>query len=250
MLGYIFGSEDSLDLDVLFVVDQLKSTKENHSMVNQFCVEFGDQYNTDKIINGNLIVINNNQVVDSFKGTIDEVNNSLIDTNKFHNQLFEVPSLNRLDRDIWLKGLRVARVILSFYSRTDNRVQIKSALKGNIIEKLNVLTTLSITNEPIIGKKVTDKDVYKIIAFQFGQFFGLLDSKEFYTKASIAEYYEDLKPFLYRESLVDLSILDSWLTEFISIIFKNIVKMDGKYLPLKEYNYGNYDIIKSNLMVF
>jgi hypothetical protein len=73
-IKYIHGSGDSLDIDVFYVFDKKPTYQECHI----FCS------NTDE--NRNIIVIDNGYVTDCFKGTIDEVQNSLIDTYGLHEQ--------------------------------------------------------------------------------------------------------------------------------------------------------------------
>ena len=65
---YIHGSENSTDLDVIYVVDELPSLQE----CKTFC--------SDKDENRNLITVENGIVTSVYKGTPDEVNNSLLRT--------------------------------------------------------------------------------------------------------------------------------------------------------------------------
>ena len=69
-------------------------------------------------------------------------------------------------------------------------------------------------------------DIKKVIAFQLGQVFSLIDNCEIesYTKNGIIKNYNDLKPFLLREktSANDMKILNNYLEKFISFVEDNI----------------------------
>lgn len=117
---YQHGSEDSLDKDMFYVVDEIpESTKE----CGDFCSE-------DVTENRNLIVIKEGKVVEVYKGTIDEVNNSLFLTYKNHKQEYDLLVDGLVERDLALKTVRVTRCFLSHYSRTIYRTKIKNALKS------------------------------------------------------------------------------------------------------------------------
>lgn len=73
---YIHGSEDSTDVDVVYVVDEIPSLSE----AKAFCSP------DDKKENRNLIVVKDGIVTDCYKGTVDEINNSLLNTYYKHEQ--------------------------------------------------------------------------------------------------------------------------------------------------------------------
>lgn len=70
---YIHGSEDSTDIDVHYVFDEMPSYQE--------CKKFCD---SDKSENRNIITIKNGIVTGCYKGTVDEINNALIETYPLH----------------------------------------------------------------------------------------------------------------------------------------------------------------------
>lgn len=166
MLKYIHGSEDSLDLDVYYVFDELPSFDE----CRKFCSADPDE-------NRNIIVIKNGIVVDCFIGTCDEINNGLIDTYNLHNQKYPLIITNRLQRDKEMKYIRATRGILSILSKTHYRPIIKNALNSNWSERLEALKELDLTTIDFnnLGKRMNGSDMLKVIAFQLGQSLGLLE---------------------------------------------------------------------------
>lgn len=200
MIRYIHGSEDSTDLDVFYVFDSMPTFDE----CKKFCSE-------DPNENRNIIVINNGKVTDCFIGTVDEVNNGLIDTYSLHKQDFPLIVTERLERDKELKYIRAIRGILSNLSRTHYRPEIKKALNGNWKERLECVKNIDFNTIDFntLYKRMTGEDILKVIAFQIGQSLGLIENKELYTKSSIAKQYKDLKNFLYRKE-TDKNILNAY----------------------------------------
>lgn len=126
---YIHDSADSTDVDVHYVVDELPCLSE----CKEFC-------NTNKDIeNRNLIVINDGVVTACYKGSIDEVNNGLIDTYNLHNQEYPLLVTKRITRNNYIKYIRGIRGILSHISRSQYRPIVKPALVSNSwTQRLNV----------------------------------------------------------------------------------------------------------------
>ena len=200
MIRYIHGSEDSLDVDVYYVFDEKPSFDE----CRRFCSE-------DPNENRNIIVIKDGVVVDCFIGTVDEINNGLIDTYPLHAQNDELLVNKRLERDITIKSIRAVRGILSILSRTQYRSDIKYALTHGWQARLDCLLNIDFTtiNYNELGKRMNGPDMLKVIAFQIGQTLGLFDGVELYTKSSVAKQYPELKSFLYREPS-DLKVLNEY----------------------------------------
>lgn len=224
---YIIGSPDSIDIDVFVRVDSISSDKTfEHQRCKDYDLAISKILNDSRPLNSNLIVIQDGVIVDCFKGSVDECNNILYYTYSMHTQVCPNPILRTLERDLDLKVLRVTRCILSYFSRTDLRTQIKDALRKTIFEQLEVLRLIDFTKE-ISGKKDRTEDIYKVIAFQFGQLFSLLDGCEMdsYTKGGIVKNYPDLESFLMRRSDLDMSILNEYLSRFISYLDGSIHTM-------------------------
>ena len=205
---YIHGSHDSTDIDVHYVVEEQPSFQE----AKAFCDE-------DKTENRNVITIRNGIVTDCYKGTPDEINNALIDTYDHHKQEFPLLIEYRVKRDKQLKYIRATRVILSFLSRSQYRPAVKQALVTSWTGRLNILASLQLTDIDFttLNKNLKEVDILKVIAFQIGQTVGLLDGFELYTKMDISAVYEELKPYLYRET-TDVTVLNDKLHEMVERI--------------------------------
>lgn len=221
-IRYVHGSEDSVDIDVIYVFEQLPDVAECKS----FCDGKGNE-------NGNIIVVNDGVVVAAFKGSVDEVNNALFYTYQLHEQDYPLIIEHPVERDVILKDIKVIRKILSSFSRTQFRGEIKEALRGNWETKLSVLKKLEYEKIDFsIIPKITTKDLMKTLAFQVGQALALHQGVELYTKRSIAGYFSELKDYLYRVdassenmitfirrfadelSMIEAKIIDNDIVEF------------------------------------
>jgi hypothetical protein len=227
MRYYLFGSENSVDYDILVEYDSIpKDIDKAHAV----CKDFNDKLAliyTDKKINCNLITIKDNQIIECHKGTIDELNNCLFYTYGLHKQAFPNPILKPVERDLNEKILRVARFIITFYSRTELRKEIKAALRGNLHQRLAVLKKIDFVKmTEFTGKKEKPEDVWKVLAFQFGQVFSLIESceEDSYTKNGIKKNYSSFANLLNRfePQLEDLFNLNIYLCKFIRYIELNI----------------------------
>jgi len=205
MIKYIYGSEDSIDIDVHYVFDELPEFR--------YCQEFC----SNKDENRNIIVIKNGVVIKCFKGTIDEINNGLYHTYNLHNQEYPLLINKLLKRDILIKDIRVLRGIISYLSRTQYRTIIKEALKGNWLKRLKVLEQIDWNVIIEFNKTFNKKDVYKVYAFQLGQSLGLHEGIELYTKNTISELYPELRKYLYRED-ASFDDIQKYINKFIQII--------------------------------
>ena len=183
---YIYGSKDSLDIDSLYVVDKLPDTI---AECKDFClIHKGENENP------NLATIENGIINKCFKGTIDELNNAVHHTYKLHNQDYPLLIERTVSRDIYLKVIRAIRVILSHFSKSILRKEIKLALKGNIDDRMNALKSISeLNNNEIdfdtLNPNMSGRDVKKLVAFQIGQTTALLKGEELFTKKEVSEYY-------------------------------------------------------------
>jgi hypothetical protein len=146
---------------------------------------------TKKEVNVNICSLKDGVVHRVFKGTPDEVNNSCYSTYNYHNQRHITQIKRMVERDVELKILRTCRVILSFWSRSKYRSQVKSALKGDIYEKIKVINEIN----PIgieLNKNISDGDYAKTMAFQLAQTILLIDGIEIYTKYEVEDYFWEL----------------------------------------------------------
>jgi hypothetical protein len=223
---YIFGSENSQDYDIAVECDSIPDIDKAHNICKEYNKELSLLF-SDKEINSNLIVIKDNIIIDQFKGVADELNNCIYYTYENHKQFFPKPILTPIERDINEKIVRVARFIITFYSRTELRKEIKAALRGNLLSKLEVLKKIDfvkMTEFP--DKKEKKEDIYKVLAFQFGQVFSLIEGceEDSYTKNGIIKNYSSFANLLNRGNveLEDLFNLNIYLWKYIQYVELNI----------------------------
>lgn len=201
--NYIYGSEDSVDVDIAYIVDELPSLQE----CKKFCSE-------DKNENRNLITIDNGIITNCYKGTIDELNNAILDTYKLHKQNTELRINRKVGRDIPLKVIRSIRVLLSHLSRSQYRKEIKLAIRSNWTTRLDTLDNIRLDTIDFnnLNSNMSREDILKLFAFQIGQCRPLiLANKEYYTKREIMddlEYNDMLKLYLKRIPYTNLDDID------------------------------------------
>jgi hypothetical protein len=230
----IFGSENSTDLDVVFFIDKIPSTVFEAA---ELCKYYGAEYENfnlnDKAINPNIAVLQEGVLTDVFKGTSDELNNALFYTYCYHEQNYVNSISSVLKRDVNLKFLRCARMILAFLSKTIYRTNIKQALNSTILTKLQVLKEIDLTILTNLGKGTNLIDTKKSLAFQLGQTLLLDKGIEVYTKNGIISHILEVDPYLMRDPSSDLLNLQILLDEFANRLEDRIPKMRF----LDEYKY-------------
>jgi len=209
-----FGSQNSQDIDVAFVVEALpESIQERADLSKQYSQVIAEIHGFTQPVNGNLVVAENGVLTDVFKGTKDELNNAMYYTYSLHNQYYESVIYRLVERDVDLKFIRASRSILSYFTRTSIRVPVKEALKGDIDLKYQTLKEMDFIG--ILTAEVNDLDARKSIAFQLGQAIGLDDGLELYTKDAIQAHYPALKSYLQREKTLFLQGLQEILDIFL-----------------------------------
>jgi hypothetical protein len=223
---YIFGSKSSLDLDVLVLIDQMPSLEDAKKLCNTFNNSL--QNISSKKVNSNLGIVQDGQLLSVFKGTVDEVNNSIFDTYHLHNQTHPLLITSRIPRDKEAKVLRSMRGILSFLSRTQYREAVKNSLKNDLLHKVRTLQGIDLS-KPLDLTKYPLTDIYKTISFQMGQCQALLEGVELYTKESIADHYPKLKLFLFRDLKANLSDLEIAKQDFLQHVIRYLPEMTKLY---------------------
>ena len=213
----IFGSADSEDIDIMVFVDTIP---DKQHLSNLLCEEynsyFRDFFNTDRKINCNLMVLGESV----YKGTYDEVVNSLYKTYNLHKQYCDNMITGMVERDVELKVLRTCRVLLSFIARTEHRLSVKNALKNDVYSKIDCLKNIDLSLVSDLGNRnVIFTDYLKVMMFQLGQTIALMDGYELYTKKDIGDMYPDMKPFLARDIESDLSVMEKYKKTFIDKCF-------------------------------
>ena len=153
-----------------------------------------------KELNCNIAVIKDGIVANVFKGTTDEVNNSMLLTYDNFTQFHKNKIERLIPRDVDLKLLRAFRIILSFLSRSYLRESVKKSLRGTLQEKIDTLLLFDFGQMIDTGNKnVTSDNFYKALSFQIGQVLGLRDGLELYSKEDIYNTYSGLESFLMRD---------------------------------------------------
>ena len=232
---YIHGSEDSTDIDVVYVVDELPSFVD----CKKFCAETKDE-------NRNILSVENGIVTKCFKGTPDEINNSLLRTYNLHEQNSPLIIERPVERIIPIKIVRAMRIIISHLSRTALRPIIKSALRGSWSKRLDCLNVIQELLDKLdfehANNNMSAADIKKVLAFQMGQTLALLNSKELYTKSEIASEYPLLRATLYREENASMDDLKTVMAEFIKNVSSLNVstqetKDDTIHIMFNDYGY-------------
>lgn len=231
------GSADSIDIDTFFVVDELSPLKhENAIRCSQLSAEYG--------VDGNIITIDRElqRVSGVFKGSVEEIHQSLLATYSLHEQKFPCPITGAVPRDIHLKMIRVLRGILSHCSRTEHRKEVKMALHSeSIYEKLDILRNIRLSLIEDFGKNKTSLiDIHKFFAFQITQFSGLMryPQVEIYTKEDACRWYPNVHSMIYRQEFVNYTTkIDDLQDDFIQACYTLLdskktlnVLQDGKLL--------------------
>ena len=218
----IFGSKSSQDVDIMVFVDSIPDKPHiSHELETRFNILIKEFIQTDKEVNSNLAVLENGIITKVFKGTCDEVNNSLLKTYRFHTQYHPCLVKNLIERDIDLKILRTCRVLLSLISRTEYRMIIKPALQGDFNERVKALYLCDISKikpNDFINKNVSYIDFIKVYAFQIAQTLALIEKVELYTKEEINAYYPELEPFINRDINADINVLEKWKIKLLDTI--------------------------------
>jgi len=220
----IYGSEDSKDYDIMIFVDKIGCIQESHERVAEFDKKLSKIY-SNKSINSNLAIVTNGTVTKVFKGEISEVNNMLYLTYNLHKQKYPLKITKLIERDIDLKILRTARVLLSFLSRTSYRADIKKALNSDLMIKLKVLSDINLENiKELNTKNIKWVDYLKTMSFQLGQTLALMNGDELYTKKEIYKTFPELKSMLLRED-ENLFILEKLKSKFVTVVLEYLPKM-------------------------
>lgn len=250
----IFGSSDSQDVDIMVFVPTISSdAKTNHDLIKELNQYYSGFY-PGRSINCNLCTYDyiTGTIVSVFKGTPDEVNNSMFYTYDLHEQTWNNLIMKPVKRDLEYKLIRVSRFLLSFFSRVPElRPTIKSALRGTFAERLEALSLINFYHYmaydfSVKGEK--SEDVWKVIAFQLGISVLLSEEKEVYTKNDLIEHYPELIFFLKRKEIpyYDFDMLNVLMIKFLQISKEAILKgmefeteleYDNKYKPTYERTY-------------
>jgi hypothetical protein len=233
LIYYIHGSSDSTDKDVIYVLDTMPSITE----CKKFCDGKG-------INNGNIITVKDGIVLSAFKGSVDEVNNSLLSTYSLHEQKFPLIITHKVKRDVILKDIRVVRKILSTFTRTQYRKTVKEALRGSWHNKISLLKNLDYGSIDLDNvEKSSKKDLLKSFAFQIGQALALHNGVELYTKREIREYFPDLEPYIQRNDTSPDKMVE-YIRKYATLLESIPTESKGSIVHFGEPFNDTYDISK------
>ncbi len=238
----VFGSESSKDYDVLVFVKHMSSNKEdNKSRIKKLEglleKKFEELGWPSKKINANVGILSKGMLVQVYKGTPDEVNNSLFETYALHEQCHRLEISKKYDRSgsgnkyAQLKLKRCGRFIISFFSREiDLRPIIKPAMTGDFKMRMDAMGKIDFMRYMgFPGKKDLREDIYKVIAFQLAQTTLLMRGTEIYSKEEVLAHYPELERIIMRKSLIslDLITLNLMLKELLKIGASEILLMNN-----------------------
>lgn len=228
-----FGSEDSVDLDVVFFIAAMPDSIIEKATLAKHSGELLQESYPHQKINTNLAVCEKGVLTQVYKGTSDELNNALYHTYALHKQMFEKQILEILPRDPDLKVLRCLRMILSLCSKTVYREMVKEALRADVHSKIATLKSINFLSINDFGKSLDPIEVKKTIAFQLGQTLSLLQDIECYTKSDVVGVYSELQPYIYRYQSTDWYVLQKFIKLFLTALDLRLPQM--KYT--EEYPY-------------
>jgi hypothetical protein len=222
---FFYGSEDSLDLDVLIEIskEQMSSTQEERK---QYLKQIETEYNFNW--NSNLIVIENGYISDTIypKSWIDSLNNSLFITYKNHldKQKYELPIKGMVKRSKLLAIYKTVRTILAMLSRSHYRTIVKPILNSchDFYLKLDALKQIDFASiKEFNQRNMKDVDIWKVLAFYIAQNISLVKYDiEIYEKKTLLENHYQLSYFINRKQLssTDIYHLNLYLKELIEMI--------------------------------
>lgn len=218
-----YGSKSSTDIDVIIFIpktDMPPTQEERKRLVKRLMLDNNLDWNSI------LAVEENGVLVDTIytKSWIDSLNNAVLSTYKHHQQHFENPITQVLERNKTLAIYKAVRVVLTLLTRTELRTKIKPILKGihPFYLKLEVLKTIDFSNFNTFNQVNTlDIDIWKIFAFYIGQNHALLKSGiEIYSKENLIKYDPKLSNFILRKPIsnVDKIYLTQFKNEWLEVV--------------------------------
>ncbi|MEG1592234.1 hypothetical protein [Chryseobacterium sp.] len=223
---YFFGSDDSLDVDVM-IDHPAASSLESDSQIIKILKEDFPEIDAWNI---NIIRIDEGQVIHSIpnKGSADSANNSLFLTYKNHSQAYEFPLKKMVERVIPISCVRCVIATLMWFkgnNLNDQYLQnIRPAiLSGNWSEYLKQFLALDFSKVFTYDDTI-NKNILKSLAFNIGQNIALIQGEEFYTKKSLTIRFPELFPLLYRKECNPSPILGQKIQELYSLLIRENVK--------------------------
>lgn len=213
---YLFGSQDSRDIDVLIEHPLATGTKSDVQLIRTLKNEFPEI----ELWDINIVKIENRIVIKSIpaKGSVDSVHNSLFYTYDLHDQKYEQPLFNPVERNIPLAVVRSMRNILTRFKDTLQndyyRQNISKILKHEPwYKRIDLLSNLPF-GQPFYEDFYEEYKFYKSIMFNTAQTMMLLEGKEIFTKMQIKERFPQLANIFDNYELPDPALVQAILSEF------------------------------------
>lgn len=218
MLYNIFGSADSLDVDILVKIDKPLTVAECKSKCLELDTQLSQKFT--KKVNTNLCVTDFNSLSWVYKGSLDEVNNSILATYENHEQMHGKFVNQQVPRNLNLKVARALRTVIQYLSRSKYRTQIKNALISDAKTKLETLLSIDFKEEFDLDK-LTWIEYSKTLAFQYAQIVCLYESIEIFTKNEASFNFPEYSDFIYRKEPIDRVNLQTLVINFCNHIINN-----------------------------
>lgn len=206
----LYGSSDGADHDVALIAQRPFGTKEAQLLTplveKLLRQQHGQVFGADnKQLNINFCVVSGGNVSWCYKGTPDELNNSILIMYGEHGTAQLHPNFitSRMERNVILKILRCLRVLICSVSRSNVRHLIEPVLKNVAFSgRLAAISQLKFEDIKIILRsRDTLENIWKGIAFQMGQTLALVEGDEIFGKRRCAERFPVLESFLYRKEI-------------------------------------------------
>jgi hypothetical protein len=224
---YRHGSMDSVDVDIVYVFDTVPTNSEANKFI---------QSKSDEDVN--IITFMENRVATSYRGLVDETNNALLATTRYHLQNFEVPVTKQVTRIVPLKVcntiLSICVILRKFKQYREDIIAIMASFDYN--QRREYLKSVSFQD---LGLSL---DEIKYIAFRLGQTLCLIDGKQVYTKGELIQVFSELDPLINRVETMDACrILDKFLglllsaTENVKVLRKGSLHIFWSAGEIKNY---------------
>jgi hypothetical protein len=198
---FIFGSPDSIDIDVL--VDHPGATGSDADKLIVSLLK--EKYPTIKDWNLSLIKIMEGRIICTMqrRGSEDAVHNSLFYTYRHHEQKYENPLTAPVKRHMLLAVYVCVRNLLAINAATSEKQFYKQVIspvlkEGNWQKEVALLDLLQYEKPPFDDEKRT-LGLNKSLAFDLGQTISLLNGNELYTKGDIIQHHPELAPIILRQ---------------------------------------------------
>lgn len=227
---YRFGSKDSIDIDVLIEHEKASGEEKDKQLIDILKAQHPNIVDW----NINIIAIEEGVVVKSIpsKGSPDAVNNSLFNTYYYHEQRFNFPLNQLVERDVKQAIEKCLTSIFTFYKGTKLNAFYKSIPKevkngkANFVTRMEWLQKIDFNNIPYV-ESVVKLNAYKSIAFHIGQTISLIDGVQIYTKQDLLIYHPELSSIIKREEQNNLNVLNNKLNSLI----QKIVQFNSSKFP-------------------